>query len=126
MSSNSTNNSLDATLDVLSHSTRRYVLRHLDSEPGAVPVESLAAAVAAWQVGDGRTDDERSESDSDARRRAHVSLRHVHLPRLESAGLIERTRESETEYVEATLDGTPVSAFFDAGLLGEFAESDRP
>lgn len=150
-----TNPALDATLDVLSHSTRRYVLWYLDRESDAVSVATLASAVASWRAGDGRTDgeqtdeqtsDEESAIDPDARRRAHLSLRHVHLPRLESAGLIERTRESDggrfesrgsesegsesddsaVEYVEATTDGTPVEGFFDAGLVGEFAESDRP
>ena len=120
--------SLDTTLDVLSHSTRRYVLWYLghESTDSRVSVETLASAVAAWQTGD-----EESALDPEARERAHVSLRHVHLPRLESAELIERSHgsraaESESEYVEAATDGTPVDDFLDAGLLGEFAECDRP
>lgn len=73
--------SLDELYDVLSNGRRRFVLRYLRDRTDPVPSGRLAALLASR---------ERSGADGDEAdvRRVEVSLRHVHLPRLDDAGLV--------------------------------------
>lgn len=74
--------STDALFDVLSDATRRTVLFHL-RQHGAATLDELVDVL--WEVG------EYDASDVD---RDHVSilLTHVHLPKLEDAGLVTHDR----------------------------------
>lgn len=67
----------DLAFDLLGARRRRYVLYHLLETPEGATVDALAAAIARQ---------ERQEFD-----RIETSLYHVHLPKLENAGVISVT-----------------------------------
>ena len=74
---------LDENFFVLSNYRRRFVLEYLDSNPGPVSLRTLSEELSAWE----------NESDtqmitSTQRKRAYVSLRQTHLPKLEDLGII--------------------------------------
>lgn len=81
--------SLDVVFDVLANQRRRFVLYHLhDSTDGIATIDEIAAYVASLE-----------ESDAEpAEHRLHVvtSLQHMHLPKLEDAGVVEYDQRSET------------------------------
>lgn len=78
---------LDIALRTLSKPKRRSVLERLCEHGGPIDATDLAAAIAAADP-QGETSE---ESD-----RVLRSLRHIHLPKLTNAGLIEYDRASET------------------------------
>lgn len=70
--------------DLLSNERRRYVLEAFDGTEQPVPVQELAAYVAARENG---TD---AEATTDAeRKRAYVSLYQNHVPRLAEVGVLD-------------------------------------
>ncbi|MEM4781808.1 MAG: hypothetical protein QXG03_09650 [Halalkalicoccus sp.] len=73
---------LDTVVRTLSKSGRRSVLEHLCDRTGPIPAADLAAAVASGGDDDAET--------------VFRTLRHVHLPKLTEAGLIEYDRATET------------------------------
>ena len=73
--------SRDAVFDILQSEGRRTVLRRLDDGDGSVPLAELVAAVVA------RESD--AEFTPDQHERVAIDLEHVHLPKLEDAGVIE-------------------------------------
>ncbi|NHN59497.1 MULTISPECIES: hypothetical protein [Halorussus] len=76
--------------DVLSRPERRLLLYYLRDRE-AVPVEELTTVVAGWL----RARRDPAEAVTPAEReRVLAALHHVHLPRLEAAGLVRRDRES--------------------------------
>ena len=68
---------VDAMFDVLADARRRRVVRALRSSDGAVSVPALAEALAGREPGDPDPD------------QLVVSLRHVHLPKLDATGIVE-------------------------------------
>ena len=68
----------------LSNHRRRFVLDHLYREGGPCKVRELVEALAAWE-----NDIEVSMTTSVQRKRAYVSLRQSHLPKLADLGLID-------------------------------------
>lgn len=84
--------STDEVLRALADGDRRLVVRELAERdlPSEVPVEILVSIVAKRAA----TDD-RSESD------VAIELRHVHLPTLDEAGLLDHDRRQGTVSYEA-------------------------
>jgi len=66
----------DDLLDTLANADRRFVLAHLSQWETEPSLGSLAAALAA-------------DSDDFSHEDARIALHHVHLPKLEAAGLLE-------------------------------------
>ena len=87
--------SVDQLFDVLSESRRRRVLSILTEHRSPMDVERLASAVAE------------RESASTARD-VHVTLHHVHLPKLDEAALVDFDREDGTVAPTATTDAVPI------------------
>ena len=99
--------SLDLVFDLLSNSRRRYALYYLNEQTdGVATIESLTENVIAIER---MTDDEETTSnaqpvsehdhdDESAERQASIrmELQHVHLPKLEDAGILEHDERSET------------------------------
>ena len=72
--------SIDAILQALADPQRRIVLRELADESASVlPVQALEQAVSRGL--------EHSSPESPSRTAVEIQLRHVHLPRLDDAGL---------------------------------------
>lgn len=71
---------LDALLTALADARRRNVVRYFADNRGPVPLGDLADAVAAM------------ETDRPSPASVRCSLRHVHLPVLESAGVVRADR----------------------------------
>ncbi|MGM0447701.1 MAG: DUF7344 domain-containing protein [Methanobacteriota archaeon] len=93
---------LNALFSALAHEQRRLVLRALRGTEGhAADLDALVETVR----------DEANRPDAtaeDGRRDVRVALRHVHLPKLAAAGLVEYDEETErvrssTETVERRL-----------------------
>lgn len=78
---------LDVALRTLAKPQRRFVLERLCEHGGPIDATDLAAAIANADAA------EVSGTGSD---RALRSLRHIHLPKLTEAGLIEYDRTSGT------------------------------
>ncbi|QPV64576.1 hypothetical protein I7X12_08170 [Halosimplex litoreum] len=66
----------DELFAVLSSANRRFVLAHLSQRATPPALDPLAGALAEWS-------DDLSHED------ARIALHHVHLPKLEDAGLVE-------------------------------------
>ncbi len=96
--------SLDLVFDLLSNGRRRYALYYLNQRSdGVATVAALAKNVVAFErvaAEDADRDSTRSPSDRDGesagRGTVRLELRHVHLPKLEGAGVLEYDRRSET------------------------------
>jgi len=78
--------------------------------------DELAAAVAARE-----NDVDPADVDEDRLRQVQLSLHHVHLPKLESVGLIERSRGDERT-VELTGDIGPLEPGLDVQQTDERRE----
>lgn len=74
--------------ELLRNKRRRYAFHYLRQQADVVTLAELSDHVAAWEykttVG---------ELDSDARQRVYVSLFQTHLPRMDSAGVVEFDKE---------------------------------
>jgi len=76
--------SVDAVLTVLSHSTRRRILRSLQGTESTTVVDVLSDLL----------DDERPTDPTARRERLRVALCHVHLPKMDEAGVLDYDRSS--------------------------------
>jgi hypothetical protein len=72
---------VDAVFGVLSDARRRRIIRIIQAREGSVSVPALAEMLAAREPGDPDPD------------RLVVSLQHVHLPKLETTGIVEYTSD---------------------------------
>lgn len=100
---------LDDVFTALGHPRRRYLLYTLVEKEDGVEesLSALAARIVAWEQNKAV-----DEVTADERRRAHVSLYHSHVPKLDDLGAVE-FREGEecivravnSEQVQAVLDG---------------------
>lgn len=84
-------NETDALLDALSHRYRRFALTALCGRDEPVALADLAVDVTERETG------ETGESLSKERaREIEISLYHVHVPKLDDAGLVEFDRDRNT------------------------------
>lgn len=78
---------LDVMFEVLSSRRRRDVLRHLLDTGEAVDIDELATAVARHAPGEGTMTRKQH-------RRCYATLYQLHLPKLDSAGLVDHDERS--------------------------------
>jgi DNA-binding transcriptional ArsR family regulator len=83
--------SIDALFDTLANQYRRSILCALNTHMQPMTQSDLLDVLAGLKYG--TTADEIAPIDAD---QLSASLYHLHLPRLQDAGLIEYDRESET------------------------------
>mgnify|MGYP000483416213 CR=1 FL=1 len=102
--------------EILESSRRRHVLSYLRRRDREVHVDELAAAVAARE-----NDVDPADVDEDRLRQVQLSLHHVHLPKLESAGLIECSQGDERT-VALTGDISPLEPGLDVQQTDERRE----
>ena len=74
----------DLMFELLSSPSRRTVLRHLANCPLPVTVEELVAVLVAAE-----TERARTRIGDERRSAIGIALRHVHLPKLAEAGLVD-------------------------------------
>jgi DNA-binding transcriptional ArsR family regulator len=75
-----------AAFELMANSRRRHVLSYLRERTGSVSVDDLASQVIARELLEGGPVDPES---------VEATLRHVHLPKLDAAGLLEYDEEGE-------------------------------
>jgi hypothetical protein len=81
----------DALFDALSHRYRRFTLAALSGRDEPMALADLAVGVAKRETGD------TGQAVSKERaREIEISLYHVHVPKLEVAGLVEYDRDRNT------------------------------
>jgi len=97
---------LDRLLNTLADERRRLSLSILARER-SLPVSELATEVARRTVDGSVSDDDRVE-------RLQVQLSHVHLPKLDDAGLVSHTREAST--VSVPPEQTEAESAFSAAV----------
>lgn len=76
--------SQDLVFDILSNTRRRMVLYYLRQHSGPATVQEIAEEIAALE-----NDIDPSELSRQQQKRVYVSLYQTHLPKLETAGVIE-------------------------------------
>lgn len=81
--SNENSATLDILFDLLSKERRRYVLYYLRNQDGPVTIHDVAEQVSEWES---KGAPEAIPPDAD---RIEITLKHNHLPKLESAESIE-------------------------------------
>lgn len=95
---------LDVIMRALAVPRRRHVLTVLSNE-GRTDVPSLATAVARLEArddaggrgaGNGRRSADGGQVTPEHREDVHVALHHVHVPKLDDAGLVDYDREART------------------------------
>ena len=102
-STTDTEPSIDDLFAVLTEARRRTVLSVLTESTSPMDVESLATRVAARE----RDVDADSLSESTVED-VHVTLHHVHLPKLDDAGLVDHDRENGTAATTGAGDTVPI------------------
>lgn len=106
MRSNSENLSREELFDILSSDRRRYLLYFLEAESGEADLRKLARLVAAHENGLNPEDVTQK-----GEKRVYISLYQSHLPKLESADLIEY--DSDTKRVSSTKNVEQIADLFD-------------
>jgi len=100
----------DTLFDVFKDQRRRFVLHRLHTSDAPLSIDEVATEIAAWERG--RPVDDVDETQVE---RVEVTLRHVHLPKLIDARVVEYDPHSEA--VSMTGQGAPLEA-----LLGVVAD----
>jgi hypothetical protein len=95
--------SRDALFDVLSNHRRRYALHSLKRDERTARIGDLAEQVAAWENGVPRVDLSAAE-----RKRVYTALQQFHLPKMDTAGVIEFDGARGTVSLTAAADGLDV------------------
>jgi len=108
----------DALFESLAHGTRRRVLRYLDALGGPTTLRQLVTALVGEESS--RSLDAEPQGRND---RILLSLRHVHLPKLQAAGLIEW--EDDRVALSSGATALPLSRPLPRGLLYESFTDDR-
>jgi len=100
--------SLDLVFDLLSDSRRRYALYYLNDQPdGVATIENLTKNVIALERSAGADEETTAKTETvsghdpvdgsaDQRASVRMELQHIHLPKLEDAGILEQDPRSET------------------------------
>lgn len=95
--------SVDELFDVLTEARRRHVLAVLTERESPTTVGEVARAVAIRESDDApMTVSESTVHD------VHVTLHHVHLPKLDDAALVEYDRDERTVSASVTTDAVPI------------------
>jgi hypothetical protein len=106
---------LNETFDIMMHPDRRYVLYHLSETSDAVDFDTLVSRVVAWNE---RHTDTAGIGDRES---VAVTLRHVHLPKLDAAGFVRFDADAGT--VELGEAGPTTGILDDAASIDEFVPS---
>ncbi|MFD1515580.1 helix-turn-helix domain-containing protein [Halomarina rubra] len=105
---------MDETFRALADADRRFVLRYLDRN-GATTVSTLGHHLAAR-----RNDTVPAAVTETQRREATIRLHHAHVPKLASAGLVERPDGDDlvepTAYLTSVLASIPVDLSSGSGF----------
>lgn len=98
--------SLDLVFDLLSDSRRRYALYYLNDQPnGVASIENLTKNVIALErtadvdgetAANTRSGHDHEGDSADQQASVRMELQHIHLPKLEDAGILEHDTRSET------------------------------
>ena len=94
--------SVDELFDVLGDERRRRVLAVLAERQSPIDAKQLAFAVATRGNDDTVTLSESVVED------VHVTLHHVHLPKLDEAGLVDFDRDDHTVATTTAADAVPI------------------
>ncbi len=94
--------SIDGLFDMFANARRRMVLTELSNRQSDVAVETLARHVAAREADATVANVPESTVES-----VHVSLHHVHLPKLADAEFVEYDREDRSVELLASVDQMP-------------------
>lgn len=89
--SSDTVQSLDTTFAILNDQRRYYLREILSEQDPPIDLSQLAAAVASRETG---TDSD--ESPAETTDEIAIGLHHVHLPKLDDAGVIDYNAETNT------------------------------
>lgn len=81
--------------DVLSDPHRRVIVSKLDEHGGPLPMDELANELARW-----RPDAQTDEITDEQSREAHLTLHHVHVPKMVDAGIAERDEDDTVSLVD--------------------------
>lgn len=92
----------DTLYEVLSDSRRRFVLACLDEYATPMALSDIADELAVREHGAPITEIEAEEVKS-----VYVSLYHVHVPKMEDAGLIEYSQEQDAVVLTESADELP-------------------
>ena len=95
--------SVDDLFEVLSEGRRRTILTVLTERRSSMEVERLAHAVAAREDATGSGTPSESTVE-----RVHLTLHHVHLPKLDEAALVDYDREAGSVVATDAADGVPI------------------
>lgn len=95
--------SIDDLFEILTDGRRRTALSVMSGRESPMDVEALARAVAA------RESDVAPASVSDPVLEAvHITLHHVHLPKLDDVSLVDYDRDEKTVAATSTADAIPI------------------
>lgn len=87
--------SLDLVFDLLADRRRRYALYYLYDQPdGVATIEEVTNHVVALETREAGP--KQGPTISERKRSVRVELQHVHLPKLEDAGVLDIDQRSET------------------------------
>ncbi len=87
--------SLDLVFDILSNRRRRYALYCLYDRPdGVATIADITDHIVTLETRESGLPT--GMSSNEYRRNVRVELQHVHLPKLETAGVVETDQRSET------------------------------
>ncbi|MFC7045395.1 hypothetical protein ACFQH6_08245 [Halobacteriaceae archaeon GCM10025711] len=98
--------------DVLSNPRRRYVLYYLRRHEESAKLKEIADQIAAWE-----NDLPVEELSSQQRKRVYVSLYQTHIPKLESAGIVDY--DENEGIVSLAQRADEVSAYLERGAATE-------
>ena len=103
----------DTVYDLLSNRRRRFVISKLRRADGAVSVNELSEAVAAWE-----NDVEIDELTDKQIKRVYVSLYQIHIPKLDEAGLVAYDKDA------GQVELTPAVSELDSYLPDQEADDE--
>lgn len=101
----------DVTFELLSNPRRRYALAYLSRRGQPITARELAEQIAAWEQ-----DKPVSEIDDETAERIQMTLHHNHIPKLRTAGLVERSERGDGYVLQSTDKVNQVEAELSAGL----------
>lgn len=95
--------SIDDLFEVLTEVRRRRILSVLSEHESPMDVEALARTVAARE-----TDVSPASVSESIVEEVHITIHHVHLPKLDDVSLVDYDREEKTVTTTGTADAVPI------------------
>ncbi|GAA0242522.1 hypothetical protein ACFFQF_19845 [Haladaptatus pallidirubidus] len=96
--SDDTTAQLDQIFDILAHNHRRHALSYLIArDDGVASITELLEC-----VGESAPDGVTGDTDSESTKNLQLSLTHIHLPKMDAAGIIDYDTRSETAHYHET------------------------